>query len=85
MERSIENDLTFTHLVVATSDGTIFASARNTRGRIQNYLISRFGDVKRQIRARFELVSFNEAQWVKHYLETCYSIPVYKTRFITFN
>ena len=78
MEASIRK-LKLNHLVVA-SDGTTFASGRDGRGKAQNYLISRFGDIKRQVNSHFEPADEDESCWIKHILENTQAIPVYRIK-----
>ncbi len=76
MDRSVRT-LKFKHQVIAT-DGTIFVSARDVRSRVENFIISRFGDVSRQVNRRFELVNSEEANYIRGKLAAAY-IPVYRT------
>ena len=82
MVRTIR-ELVFNHFVVATTDGTIFASARDKLNKIHNFLITRYGDVKEQGRSSFESVSPEEAKSIRELAQSCYSvIPIYRTRSI---
>ncbi len=84
MLRTISN-LIFSHFVVATTDGTIFASARDKDNKVHNFLITRYGDVKEQVRSSFEPVSGEVAERIRQRAQSYYSvIPVYKTRSIKF-
>ena len=82
MEASIRR-LKLIHLVVAY-DGTTFASGRDGRGRIHNYLISCFGDIKRQVNSHFEVADRDESCWIKHILENT-DVPVYRIPRIDFS
>ena len=78
--------LTFKHFVVATMDGTTFASARDAHNRVHNFLISRYGDVKAQVNGHFELITGDYATYIKNRAEFYYTIaPVYRIRSIDFN
>ena len=82
MVRSIQ-ELQFNHFVVATTDGTIFASARDSKNRIQNFLISRYGEVKQQVKDRFEPLSEEIANYIRKRAQDYYSIvPIYKIKAI---
>ncbi len=79
-------ELRFNHFVVATTDGTIFASARDKLNKIHNFLITRYGDVRRQVRGRFEPVSPRYAENIREKARSCYSVvPVYRIRAINFS
>jgi hypothetical protein len=74
--------LEFTHLVVA-SDGTTFACAKDEHGKLQNYLVSRNGDVKQQVNSHFELLNDADAEYIRCKLEACYAaVTIYKIRSI---
>ncbi len=76
-------ELTFNHFVVSTTDGTIFASARDSKNRVQNFLISCYGDVKQQVKNRFEPLSKEIAKYIRERAQDYYSIvPVYKIKAI---
>ncbi len=71
--------LIFSHFVVAKVDGTIFASARDNDNKIHNFLITRYGDVKRQINNHFELLEADYAELVREQAQSYYSIrPIYR-------
>ena len=80
------HELTFSHFVIATSDGTTFASARDSHNRVHNFLISKYGDIKRQNRTYFEPVTESELNPLRKRIETYYSkVPTYRVRTINFN
>ena len=73
-------DLIFTHFVIVT-DGTVLASARDKCDRVQNFLISRQGSVQRQVNARFEPVSPQDADTIRKAAQKYYSLtPLYRTK-----
>ena len=81
-----DTDLRFNHFVVATADGTIFASARDSHNRIHNFLITRYGDVKRQVDSHFEPVYGDYADSIRKRAELYYArVPIYRIRSMEFN
>ena len=80
------NELIFSHFVIATADGATFASARDSKNRVHNFLISRCGGIKRQVRTYFEPVSEEDLHQLKKRIEAYYSkVPIYRVRTINFN
>jgi hypothetical protein len=74
-------ELTFNHFVVSTTDGTIFASARDKNNKVHNFLISRCGDVKEQARSSFEPVDIEYARRIREKVQSSI-VPVYKVNAI---
>ena len=78
--------LAFSHFVVAREDGTVFASARDTSSKVHNYLITRYGDVKEQVKDHFEPIADDYANWVKKQAQAYYSIrPIYRIGRLNFS
>ena len=72
--------LKFTHFVIS-KDGTIFGSARDRKNQVENFLISKEGRIKRQIKRNFEPVNAEEIQPLRKRIDTYYSrVPVYRIR-----
>ena len=85
MLRTIQ-ELVFNHFVVATTDGTIFASARDKFNKIHNFIITRYGDVKQQVRGNFESVSAEDAEDIRQKAQSHYSVaPIYRIKAINFS
>ncbi len=78
MAPQIIPELKFSHFV-ATGDGKIFASARDIKDRIYNFLICQDGTVKEQVYDRFEPLTRVVAEEVRALAESCYSrVPTYR-------
>ena len=73
--------LEFSHFVVASSEGLIFASARQD-GRVVNFLIDIDGKwVKQQVRRHFEYLPSNLADHIKEKADLGYGkIPTYRAK-----
>ncbi len=71
-------DLRFHHFVEESNHGLVFASARDSKNRIYNFLINRYADViLQQVRGHFEQISGEVANFVKDNFEHSYStLPV---------
>ena len=78
-------NLRFSHFVVSTSDGTIFASARDNNNSIHNFLITRYGDVKYQVNDHFEPLNQEDAYKVRRRAQRYYSrVPIRKINTMDF-
>ncbi len=78
MAPEIVPELRFNHFI-AIGDGTIFASARDTKNRVYNFLIYPNGTVKEQVESHFEPLTKVVAEEVRAAAEVCYSkVPTYK-------
>jgi L-asparaginase II len=85
MAPQIIPQLTFSHFV-ATGDGTIFASARDIKDRVYNFLIYQDGTVKEQVRDHFEPLTKVVAEEVRAAAESCYSrVPTYRVNSANFS
>ena len=77
------NELTISHLVVATEDGSIFASARDKNNLIYNFLITRYGDVLQQIGKGFESLKGELAESIHQRIVSDSSIRTYRVNSIS--
>ena len=75
--------LQFSHFVVATIQGLVFASARDASNRVHNYLISKKnGSIREQIRSNFEPISGEYANYIKERVEEGFGIlPTFRTNY----